>query len=104
MSRRSESIDFASRFGLKHRSLSINVKRKCYCHLPHSKPRLRVKFSRALGTTLMPRLFFHLCAPDQDFRDRIGCDVNDLAAAHANSVQLADRVMMISAFSDRTVE
>jgi hypothetical protein len=50
----------------------------------------------------MPRFYFHLSAPDQEFRDNIGCDVSDLAAAHARALQLADRVMMFSAFSTHT--
>jgi hypothetical protein len=53
---------------------------------------------------IMPRFYFHLSASGQDFRDSIGCDVNDLSAAHSRAVQLADRVMMFSAFADRAVE
>jgi hypothetical protein len=53
---------------------------------------------------VMPRFYFHLSAPDQDFRDGIGCDVNDLSAVHSRAVQLADRVMMFSAFANRAVE
>jgi hypothetical protein len=41
----------------------------------------------------MPRFRFHLSAPDECFRDSIGTDVADLAAAHARAVQLARRVM-----------
>jgi hypothetical protein len=48
----------------------------------------------------MPRFYFHLCAPDQDFPDNIGSDVGDLAAAHSIAVRLMKRVMMISAFAD----
>jgi Domain of unknown function (DUF6894) len=52
----------------------------------------------------MPRFYFHLSAPDQDFQDSIGHDVNDLSAAHSRAVQLADRVMMFAAFANRAVE
>ena len=52
----------------------------------------------------MPRFYFHLSAPDQDFRDSVGCNVNDLATAHSRAVQLADRVMMFSAFANCAVE
>ena len=48
----------------------------------------------------MPRFYFHLSAPDQDFPDNIGSDVSDLAAAHSIAVRLMKRVMMISAFAD----
>ena len=48
----------------------------------------------------MPRFYFHLSAPDQDFPDNIGSDVGDLAAAHSIAVRLMKRVMMISAFAD----
>jgi Domain of unknown function (DUF6894) len=48
----------------------------------------------------MPRFYFHVSAPDQDFQDEIGSDVSDLAAAHSRAVLLADRVMMFSAFAD----
>jgi Domain of unknown function (DUF6894) len=48
----------------------------------------------------MPRFHFHLSACDQSFRDNIGCDVTDLAAAHSRAVQLAYRVMMLAAFAD----
>ena len=53
---------------------------------------------------VMPRFYFHLFTLDQDFRDSVGCDVNDLSAAHSRAVQLADHVMMFSAFADRAVE
>ena len=58
----------------------------------------------ARGSMVMPRFYFHLSAPDQDFRDSVGCDVNDLSAAHTRAVLLADRVMMFSAFANRAVE
>jgi hypothetical protein len=48
----------------------------------------------------MPRVYFHLSAPDQDFPDDIGRDVSDLAAAHSIAVRLMKRVMMFSSFSD----
>ena len=53
---------------------------------------------------VMPRFHFHLSAPDQDFRDCIGCNVDDLCAAHSRAVQLAGRVMMLSVFANRAVE
>jgi hypothetical protein len=53
---------------------------------------------------IMPRFYCHLSVPGQDVRDSIGCDVNDLSAAHSRTVQLVDRVMMFSAFADRAVE
>ena len=52
----------------------------------------------------MPRYYFHLSAPGQDFPDGIGYNVNDLCAAHSRAVQLAGRVMMLSAFANRAVE
>ena len=48
----------------------------------------------------MPRFYFHLSAPDQDFPDNIGSEGSDLAAAHSIAVRLMKRVMMISAFAD----
>jgi hypothetical protein len=48
----------------------------------------------------MPRFYFHLSAPDQDFPDNIGSDVSDLTAAHSIAVRLMKRVMMISSFAD----
>src|SRR5215471_5059471 len=48
---------------------------------------------------LMPRFYFHLSAADEDFRDEIGCELVDLSAAHFRAVKLADRVIMLSAFS-----
>ena len=48
----------------------------------------------------MPRFHFHLSASDQSFRDDIGFDVIDLAAAHTRAVRLAYRVMMFAAFAD----
>ena len=50
----------------------------------------------------MPRFYFHLCAPDQVFADNMGSDLSDLSAAHARALLLADRVMMIFGFADRT--
>jgi hypothetical protein len=49
----------------------------------------------------MPRFYFHLSAPDQDFPDNIGSDVSDLTTAHSIAVRLMKRVMMISSFADR---
>jgi hypothetical protein len=48
----------------------------------------------------MPRFYFDLSAPDQDFPDDIGSDVSDLAAAHSIAVRLMKRVMMFSSFAD----
>ena len=48
----------------------------------------------------MPRFYFHLSAPDQDFPDDIGSDVGDLATAHSIAVRLMKRVMMFSSFAD----
>jgi hypothetical protein len=48
----------------------------------------------------MPRFYFHLSAPDQDFPDNIGSDVSVHAAAHFITVRLMERVIMISAFAD----
>jgi hypothetical protein len=47
----------------------------------------------------MPRFYFHLSAPDQDFPDDNGSDVRDLAAAHSIAVRLMKRVMMLSSFA-----
>ena len=48
----------------------------------------------------MPRFYFHLSAPDQDFPDNIGSEGSDLATAHFIAVRLMKRVMMISSFAD----
>src|SRR6516165_3736433 len=48
----------------------------------------------------MPRFYFHLSATDENFRDEIGCELVDLSAAHFRAVKLADRVIMLSAFSN----
>jgi hypothetical protein len=48
----------------------------------------------------MPRFYFHLSAPDQDFLDDIGSDASDLTTAHSVAVRLMKRVMMISSFAD----
>jgi hypothetical protein len=48
----------------------------------------------------MPRFYFHLSAPDQDFPDNIGSDVSDLTTAHSIAVRLMKRVMMFSSFAD----
>ena len=48
----------------------------------------------------MSRYFFHLCAPDQRFRDSIGADVCNLADAHGRAVKLAERVMMFGGLAD----
>lgn len=49
----------------------------------------------------MPRFYFDLSAPDEDFPDSIGSDVTDLADAHSRAVRLAKRVTMFSCFADR---
>ena len=54
----------------------------------------------ALLEELMPRFYFHLSAAGEDFRDEIGCELVDLSATHFRAVKLADRVIMLSAFSN----
>jgi hypothetical protein len=49
----------------------------------------------------MPRFYFHVCAAGQEFKDEVGSDASDLAAAHSRARLLADRVMMYSVFADR---
>jgi hypothetical protein len=49
----------------------------------------------------MPRFYFHLSAPEEDFPDNIGSEVSDLADAHFRAVLLAKRVTMFSRFADR---
>jgi hypothetical protein len=49
----------------------------------------------------MPRFYFHLSTPDEDFPDNIGSDVSDLADVHSRAVLLAKRVTMFSRFADR---
>jgi hypothetical protein len=49
----------------------------------------------------MPRFFFHVSAAGQEFKDEVGSDASDLAAAHSRALLLADRVMMYSVFADR---
>jgi hypothetical protein len=40
----------------------------------------------------MPRFYFHLSSPGQEFLDVVGSDSSDLVAAHSRAVLLADRV------------
>jgi hypothetical protein len=49
----------------------------------------------------MPRFYFHLSTPDENFPDNIGSDVNDVADAHSRAVRLANRVAMFSRFAER---
>ena len=49
----------------------------------------------------MPRFYFHLSTPDEDFPDNIGSDVSDFAGAHSKAVLLAKRVTLFSRFADR---
>lgn len=43
----------------------------------------------------MPKFYFHLSNSDECFRDDIGCDLVDLAAAHTRAQRLARRVMKL---------
>ena len=52
----------------------------------------------------MPRFYFHLSTPDEDFPDNIGNDVSDVAEAHSRAVVLANRVTMFSRFADRAAD
>jgi hypothetical protein len=49
----------------------------------------------------MLRFYFHLSAPDECFRDKIGCDLVDLAAAHFRAKQIVRRVMTLSGLASR---
>ncbi len=48
----------------------------------------------------MPRLFFNLSTPDQNFQDQIGAQVSDLAAGHARAVRFASHVMTFCRLAD----
>jgi hypothetical protein len=48
----------------------------------------------------MPRFYFHLSAPAQDFQDIVGSDMADLSAVHSRAVLLADRVMLYPFIAD----
>ena len=52
----------------------------------------------------MPRFYFHLSAPDQDFEDPIGNDLSDIRAAHSRAMLLADSVMVFSGFADQSLD
>ena len=52
----------------------------------------------------MPRFYFHLSGPDQDFEDPIGGDLSDVSTAHSRAMLLADRVMMFSSFADQALD
>ena len=47
---------------------------------------------RSREARTMPRFYFHLSAPDEDFLDNVGSDVSDLADAHSRALLLAKRV------------
>jgi hypothetical protein len=49
----------------------------------------------------MPRFYFHLSQADEVFRDNVGSDVSDLAAAHFRALQLANRVISFSGLAGR---
>ena len=49
----------------------------------------------------MPRFYFHLSKSDECFRDNVGSDVSDLAAAHFRALQLANCVIGFSCLADR---
>jgi hypothetical protein len=79
-------------------ALRINVKHRIGQRLPHS---MRCLPSCAPERhTNMPRFYFHLSTPDEDFPDIIGSDVSDLVDAHSRAVLLAKRVTMLSRFAD----
>jgi hypothetical protein len=50
----------------------------------------------------MPRFYFYLSTPNEDFPDNIGSDVRDVVDAHSRAVLLAKRVTMVSRFADYT--
>jgi len=56
---------------------------------------------RSREARTMPRFYFHLSAPDEDFLDNVGSDVSDLADAHSRALLLAKRVTTFSRFADR---
>lgn len=49
---------------------------------------------------MVPRFYFHVCAFGQNFRDAVGSEVGDLAAAHSRAMVLADRIMAFPCFAD----
>jgi Domain of unknown function (DUF6894) len=57
--------------------------------------------SEFLREPIVPRFYFHLRAPDQDFHDPIGGDLSDVRAAHSRAMLLADRIMVFSGFADQ---
>ena len=55
--------------------------------------------TRCAGMDHAPRFYFHLSAPDQDFKDKIGSDAGrPFCRPFPRSARLADRIMMYPAF------
>ena len=52
----------------------------------------------------MPRFYFHVSAPGEDFQDDVGSEVGDLAAVHSRAVLLADGVMAFPGFRDSRID
>jgi hypothetical protein len=63
-----------------------------------------MSFVDTTGVLLVPRFYFHVSAPDQDFQDDVGSEVGDLAAVHSRAVLLADRVITSSCFCDSPLD
>jgi hypothetical protein len=52
----------------------------------------------------MSRFYFHLSAPDGCFPDEVGCDLEDLAAAHIRGLKLMQRIGRIRDLAGSTEE
>ena len=48
----------------------------------------------------MPHFFFHLATPEHDFRDDIGMELSNVAAAHKRALRLINRVMLVRKLTD----
>jgi len=48
----------------------------------------------------MPRFYFHVSAPGENFQDDVGSEAGDLAAVHSRAVLLADRIMAFPCFGN----
>jgi hypothetical protein len=80
----------------------MNVKHKVDQRLPHSMRWPNIVRSRE--APIMPRFYFNLSAPNENFPDNVGSDVSDLAEAHSRAVLLTKRVTMFSRFADRAAD
>jgi hypothetical protein len=82
----------------------VNVNRVSRCHFFLAGSIVRQLAKQGCWRRTVSLFYFHLSAPDGCFPDELGCDLQDLAAAHVRGLKLMQRISRIRDLAGSTEE